>query len=148
MPPFPQGARNPAIMNTEKYIGIWLLLPELSIYQLGEPPVSGRYSINSIGDNIKIAIEWKDISGTDHSLSFGGPLDGIKHESEASGFTDVMYEKIDDATLDTTAFNGENVLLYARRVASNAGDLLAVSQVTFTDNCEFSNFQVYRREGS
>ncbi|MDP6736287.1 MAG: hypothetical protein QF732_07280 [Nitrospinaceae bacterium] len=135
-------------MNIEKFFGNWVLLPELCIYQNGEPPPSGLYVIRSKTEVIEFEIEWKDTSGTDHSLSYGGPLDGKKHTSDSPGVSDVAYEKIDDLTLDSTSYDGDKILMYVRRVASETGDLLAVSQVIFGENGSLSNFQVYRRKGA
>lgn len=135
-------------MATEKYNGHWILLPELSIYQHGESPVSGLYVIQSVEGTVYFQIEWTDTSGTDHNLEFSGPLDGQKHDSDSPGVSDLVYEKIDDSTLDSTAFNGDEILMYARRTASSDGSLLAVSQVFHGEDGNLSNFQVYRRKGT
>ncbi|PCI75615.1 MAG: hypothetical protein COB20_12515 [SAR86 cluster bacterium] len=134
-------------MNAEKYIGHWQLLPELCIYQNGDSPVSGSYVIRSKDGTIEFEVEWTDTSGADHRLSFGGSLDGQKHASDAPGISDVAYEKINDLTLDSTAFNGDTILMYARRIASSDGGLLAVSQSLYGENGDLTNFQVYRRKG-
>jgi len=135
-------------MNTDKYSGTWLLIPELCIYQSGEPPFEGTYTISVNSGGISFSIVWKDRSGKDHELHFGGLLDGIKHPSQAPGITDVSYERIDERTLDSTAFNLDKIVMYARRVASSDGALLAISQVIYVDEGVFSNFQVYRRKSS
>lgn len=132
-------------MSTEKYLGTWLLVPELCIYQSGDPPFEGEYIISQSSGEISFRIIWKDGSGKSHELQFGGPLDGEKHPSETPGVTEVSYERIDERTLDSTAFNHENTVMYARRVASNDGTMLAVSQVLYGSEGPSSNFQVYRR---
>ena len=125
-----------------------MLLPELSIYQSGEPPQSGQYIIRSLEGRVEFEIEWEDASKNHHSISFGGPIDGEKHDSDSPGVTSVMYEKLDDSILDSTAFSGDKILLYARRAASSNGDLLAVSQVIHGEGGNLTNFQVYKRKGT
>jgi len=133
-------------MSIEKYSGTWILVPELCIYQSGEPPTEGTYTISRNSVDISFLINWKDRGGKEHELRFGGPLDGKKHPSQAPGITDVSYERIDERTLDSTAFNHNETVMYARRVASGDGFLLAVSQVIYGDKGALSNFQVYRRK--
>ena len=133
-------------MNQAKYLGTWQLIPELSIYQSGEPPASGVYVISADGDNINFDISWTDLAGQSHELAFGGPLDGYLYETDAHGVTHVMYEAIDERTLDSTAFVDELIVLYARRVASADGELLAVSQTQPGEQGAVTNFQVYRRQ--
>lgn len=133
-------------MNQSKYLGTWQLIPELSIYQRGEPPGSGLYVISAEGDNINFEISWTDLAEQSHELAFGGPLDGNLHETDAHGVTHVMYEAVDERTLDSTAFADELIVLYARRVASEDGELLAVSQTQPGEQGTVTNFQVYRRQ--
>lgn len=135
-------------MNAEKYNGHWILLPELSIYQSGEPPLSGQYVIRSVESIVEFEIEWIDASRERHKIGFSGPVDGEKHDSESPGITSVIYEKIDESILDSTAFSEDKILMYARRAASLSGDLLAVFQVIHGEEGKLSNFQVYQRKGT
>jgi len=132
----------------DKYIGHWLLAPELSLYQSGEPPLSGSYSIRSREEQIEFEVEWMDASGSVQKLNYGGPLDGKKHAWDTPGISHIQYEKISDSILDSTVYDGEKKLMYARRAASTAGDLLVVSQTVYGENGSYSNFQVYRRKAS
>ncbi len=133
--------------NIESYLGTWVLIPELCVYQSGSPPIEGRYALAKYGGRIEFLIQWRDGDGQSHSLEFGGPLDGQKHPSKAPGISTLCYEEIDERTLDSTAFDGDTPRMYARRVASLDGSLLAVSQVIYGDEGAVTNFQVYRREG-
>lgn len=135
-------------MSAEKYNGRWRLIPELCIYQSGEPPNSGSYEIQTEGGLVQFKIEWTDQSAESHTISFGGPVDGTKLDSDAPGVSAVSYEKINDSSLNSTAFDGDKILLYAQRVVSSDGNLMAVSQVIYSGESSTANFQVYRREGS
>jgi len=134
--------------SADKFYGTWILIPELSIYQQGEPPRSGKYLIQEDGEKIVFEIEWTDATGKEFQLAFGGPLDGQKHSVDTPGISDVLYQKIDHLSLESIAYNDESVLLYARRAASADGSLLSVSQVSYTDSGSVTNLQVYRRDGS
>ena len=131
-------------MADAKYLGEWQLIPELSIYQLNEPPVSGRYCIRLEGEVIAFDIYWSDRAGQTFELHFGGPLDGERHEDDSPGVSHVMYRHVDSLILDSVAYNGDAVVLNARRIAAQDGALLAVAQ-TFPAAGELTNFQVYRR---
>jgi hypothetical protein len=135
-------------LSSANYFGVWILIPELCIYQKGKPPLSGKYTISGNDTEISFRIDWTDVEGTDHKLEFGGLLGGARQKATTPGITGVSYEKVDDNTLDSTAYVNADVVMYARRVVSWRKDLLAVSQVTYTDDGSFSNFQVYRRDGS
>lgn len=134
--------------KAEKYNGRWLLIPELSIYQRGEPPLSGLYVISTESDKVNFTIQWTDASNSSHTLEFGGQANGEKQASNTPGVSHVSYEKIDNLILDSTAYDGERKLLYARRAASKDGGILSVVQVIYADDEAYSNFQVYKRESS
>jgi hypothetical protein len=133
-------------MDTPHYLGIWILIPELSLYQTGTPPLSGRYTISENETEVHFEIEWVDINGDEHILTFGGSHDGARHPITAPGVTEVSFMGVDDHTLDSTAYDNGEVVMSARRVVSKDGTLLAVSQVIHTAEGKSSNFQVYRRE--
>lgn len=133
-------------MNTLNYLGIWILIPELSIYQTGQPPWSGRYTISGNETEVHFDIEWVDVNGDEHSLVFGGTHDGTRYPITAPGVTEVSFTVVDDHTLDSSAYCKGEVVMTARRVASKDGKLLAVSQVIHSATHTTSNFQVYRRE--
>ena len=135
-------------MNTARYLGHWILIPELSLYQSGEPPLSGEYLIGSDGELIEFEVIWKDAAGLDHNLRFGGPLDGKKHPTETPGVSHICYEQISDSILDSTAYDEDEVGFYARRAVSEDGGLLVVSQVLHGEHGKSSNFQVYRRKNA
>ena len=132
-------------METEKYLGSWELVPELCIYQQGDPPLEGTYHIGSKNGAIEFRIAWKDQAGQEHNLEFGGPLDGEAHKSDAPGVSHVKYEKISESILDSTSYDNGSILMYARRIASADASLLSVMQRIMIGESAHSNFQVYRR---
>lgn len=133
-----------------RYLGTWLLIPELSVYATGTPPASGRYVIVRASDGqLELAVTWRMPGDTsDRFTRFGGRSDGSRTQLPAtdSGPDAFSLTHIDDCTLDSAAWRGENRVAYARRVTSGDGTLLAVVQeVTASDGATVRNFQVYRR---
>lgn len=132
------------------YIGEWELIPELSLYASGVPPVAGRYTIARV-DHQQLALDvvWRmPEDSADKSTRFGGIADGTRVTLPASERGPDAYSltHVDEGTLDSAAYRGTVRLAYARRVVSADGTLLAVVQEALTpDGTPARNFQVYRR---
>lgn len=132
-------------LTARKYEGEWIMLPELSFYQVGEAPESGRYHIEILGDDVRFSIDWVT-NGVNQSVSFEGPLDGQLHRINTvpDGFT--SFTHIDANTLESTLVVKEMEMAYARRQVSNDGKLLAILQVNKqSDGSSVRISQVYRR---
>ena len=130
----------------DRYLGTWELVPELSLYQSGEPPRSGRYALESEGDALAVHIDWVDAQGEPGEASYGGPTDGSEIELDAPGAPRLTLQRVDDATLDSAVFVDGEQIAWARRRASTDGSLLSVVQSgTDAEGTAFRNFQVYRR---
>lgn len=127
----------------DEYVGSWELIPELCIYERGEPPLDARYRIAVTGDATTVSIQWTDRAGNENDLEFGGPADGSRLATDAPGATHVTITRVDERTLDSAVYNGSELLMYARRRALE--DLLSTVQTVHSDGGHFSNFQVYRR---
>ncbi len=132
------------------YIGEWVLIPELSLYASGVPPVAGRYTIACRADgHLTLEITWRmDGDATDRSTRFGGPADGSRVALPPSEFGPDAFTltHVAEDTLDSAAFRGTQRLAYARRVVSADQTLLAVVQEAIApDGVPVRNFQLYRR---
>lgn len=125
------------------YEGTWALVPELCIYEQGEPPPDGRYVLRRDGDRVEATIGWTGPDGTAQQTAFGGPVDGSRQPVDGPGVTHLTITHVDGATLDSAAYAGDELLMYARRRAS--GDLLTTVQTMHVGGAHHSNFQVYRR---
>jgi hypothetical protein len=142
--------------ETDAFLGSWELVPELSLYEVGPTPASGRYEIAAVGaDELELSIGWTlEAGGPEHSTTFGGPPDGravpLAGAAEAGPGPDAFtLTRVDRRTLDSAALRAGTVVAFARRVASHDGRLLAVVQEgQRPDGTRFRNFQVYRRLGS
>ena len=52
---------------TDRYLGRWQLLPELCLYQHGDPPASGTYEIADRGNEVA-----PEVKGRQRRLRGGG----------------------------------------------------------------------------
>lgn len=136
-------------MSGDLFLGTWMLIPELSLYAMGIPPASGLYVIERVATGLVVRVEWTmQPSEPTRSTGFGGPDDGSVQAMPAGapGPDGFSLQRIDERTLDSSAFREGKVIAYARRVASLDGQLLSVVQESNTpDGKSFRNFQVYRR---
>lgn len=127
----------------DDYLGSWELIPELCIYEKGEPPVSGLYRISVSGDSTNFSIQWIDGVGNEYEHEFGGPADGSQLATDAPGATHMTITRVDERTLDSAVFNDSVRTMYARRRAH--GDLLSTAQTIHSHGDPYSIFQVYKR---
>ena len=131
----------------DRYLGAWDLVPELSLYELGEPPASGHYTIELRDDGaLMLRVKWQQAPGdSPRETAFGGRADGSpQHLPGVSN--SFSLTRVDAYTLDSAALSDGRVVAYARRVASRDGALLSVVQEQVApDGKRTRNFQVYRR---
>jgi hypothetical protein len=150
MPKFGEAEERGTGMN-DSFLGVWLLIPELSIYQVGEPPASGRYEISANGDRLEFAVRWtSQANGPEQTTAFGGPADGsaitLPVPAGVSAPDTFTITRIDAQTLDSAALMQGETVSYARRRVSDDGSLMSVVQEThLPDGRIVRNFQVYRR---
>jgi hypothetical protein len=129
------------------YAGTWLLLPELCLYDEGDPPTSGVYTLAWSSSGIEISIAWQAADGQSHSISFGGPGDGSLQPTGNDVPSHLSITHIDASTLDSSAFDGTTEIAYARRRVSGDRRLLVTVQTGVrSDGTRFRSFQVYERE--
>ena len=133
------------------YLGTWELIPELSLYAIGQLPASGTYVIaEETSGTLAIRLTWRMPGDTtERATQFGGPSDGsrVSLPTMAPGAPDAMtLSHVDDRTLDSAALRGAEIVAYARRSVSADGQLMSVVQEMIgADGHRVRNFQVYRR---
>lgn len=136
--------------SSDRYLGAWELVPELSLYEAGQPPASGRYTIELREDGkLMLKVQWQQATGdAPRETAFGGAPDGSpQHLPGMPG--SFSLTRLDAYTLDSSAFSDGRRVAYARRVASHDGALLSVLQEQVApDGKRTRNFQVYRRAQS
>lgn len=128
------------------WLGVWELIPDLSICSEGGAPQRATYTIAEDGDNLRFTIKWTDAGGKNFEVTFAAPPDGTSVESPAPDVDTFSVLAEDAQTLSGNAiFKGREVGLAMRRV-SDDGQLLSVMQKRdFEDGPQDVSFQVYRR---
>lgn len=132
--------------SPDRFLGRWLLVPELSLYEYGPVPASGECTIARDGRLLAISSSLALANGASVNESFSGREDGSWQPHDGPGAEAYTVNRIDANTLDSAAFRAGASIGYSRRVASDDGMLLVVVQDGARDNGDkFRNFQVYRR---
>ena len=131
--------------EVHEYAGQWQLLPELSFYETGRAPDRGVYTISVHEGSVAFIIEWT-LDGENHSVSFGGPLDGELHPAPRPEGAMTAYTRVSSRILESTLVVDDAVVAVARRQVSEDGQLMAVLQQNLSpDGDEVRITQVYRR---
>jgi len=132
----------------DTFAGTWLLLPELCVYDEGRPPEHAIYRIDQTDDEVRILMTWQPAdTGEPQTAIFAGRPDGqVRPIPAAPHLTGLSITRVDERTLETAAWDDDDLVSFARRTASNDGTLLVVVQTaTPPDGPAVRTFQVYRR---
>lgn len=129
------------------YLGVWKLIPELSVYQAGEPLVSSYYIISMIDDFVDLDVSWSTSENPQPQFaSYAGPCDGTRLKIDAAGIEYMAFDCISPSVLDSSGYTGDARVMYTRRVVSDDGQLLSVMQeAQGLDGAVVRNFQVFSR---
>ena len=134
-------------MQDDLFLGRWRLIPELCLYESGDVPLAGLYTIHELSPGLlHLSIEWTAADGTPQQTEFSGPADGSRQSLDGPGVTAFSMTRVGPAVLDSAAFSDEDEVMYARRSVSADGQLLSTVQAARSGDGSIRNFQVYRRE--
>ncbi|MBF9035411.1 hypothetical protein HKCCE2091_14285 [Rhodobacterales bacterium HKCCE2091] len=129
-----------------RWLGVWDLVPELCHYDIGQPPVSGRYAIDRDGAQIRFTIDWTDADGQSFHTGFAAPADGTMVESDAPGVESFSVTAESDRVLSSEArMAGNRSQIATRRVSADGTTMSVLMRLPTPDGGENSVFQVYRR---
>jgi hypothetical protein len=136
-----------AIVKHLSFVGDWAFVQEEAHYEVGQPPLEGKYRIHPIGEMLEITAEWTAADGQNYSVVYHSIPDGEQHPYENSTVADTISTKlVDETTMDTAVFKDEVMVSYARRTLSEDGHRMTVEQQGFRpDGSSFSNRSVYVR---
>ncbi|HEX8697171.1 MAG TPA: hypothetical protein VF746_32425 [Longimicrobium sp.] len=129
------------------FVGTWRLRPEASRYEHGQPPREAVYRIEREGEWLLFAARWTGADGRRLEMSFAGVADGEPHPYDDPEVADTLTVRLADArTLDTIAAKDGREVAFGRRVLSEDGRVLTVTQSgTRPDGSPFVNVSVYDR---
>lgn len=134
-------------MMVDYFIGVWILDSDQSDYQVGEPPKTGKYTIEAEGSSYNVTMAWTTQHDDVMSASYVSVPDGKKHAYEDSDAVDfVRMTRVDEKTLDSESFKNENRIAWARRVLSDDNNIMTITQSGYLpDGSKFNNVSVYKR---
>ena len=135
------------IADNDQFIGTWQLQPELSVYEFGDPPAEGLYTIRAGNDTYLFEIAWKTAANQSFSAAFSGIPDGEQYPYEDPRVAEALsLTRVDDLTLDSETFKGGSQVAHARRELLEDGRVMRVTQSGCSpDGTVFSNVAYYHR---
>ena len=137
----------PQLVTKNDFIGLWIFDPTRCRYKVGLPPKSGEYRIEPVDESLQFTASWVAADDTVHKISFCGVPDGQAHPYEDVALADVLITTlVDPHTLDTIIKKNDKTLAHARRVLSEDGRKLTVTQYGRNEQGEwYRNLATYWR---
>jgi hypothetical protein len=127
-----------------RWVGPWVLVPDLSHYSDGTPPEAGTYAISEGDGEVRFAITWAK-EGTPFAIYFALPADGSPASSDFPGMDRSWLERGDGWLASFAAYEGQIVARAMRRVSED-GALMSVLQENADRVGGWTRiFQVWRR---
>ena len=122
--------------------GVWNLVPELSHYDLGEPPDWGHYEVVTRGGVVTFRVKWRK-EGQAFEMSYAAPIDGTAVTADFPGLDSFALHE-DGNTLISEAF--AKGALVSRGIRRVSGDLMSILQENSDGKGGWlKTWQVYRR---
>jgi hypothetical protein len=135
-------------MSADLFVGTWQLDPMQNKYEFGDPPQQGLYIIEPNGTGYLVTMKWTNTAGKALEMQYEATPDGVEYPANAPGVDTMSMTRVDERTLDSAAMAGGQVIAYGRRVLSEDGQTMTITQSGKTpDGKEFSNLSVYVRQG-
>lgn len=134
-------------MNLEPFLGIWVLDPEESSYEHGEPPDKAVYEIVADGRALIFAVEY-EVGGMELGFRYRTLPNGIEQPYEdPNGIVDSIISTFTGPQeIETISRSGGEVLALAVRTISEDGLTMTVQQKgTAEGGRQFVNVSVYNK---
>lgn len=129
------------------FLGIWVLQPERSEYQLGQPPAQGRYTLVPEAEQVRVVMEWTDTAGKTFQQAYYSIPDGQDHPYADNPAVDsVSMTVVSPLRLDTDAKKGGQMISHAARELIDDGQTMKITMTTYTPSGTFANVAYYTRE--
>jgi hypothetical protein len=132
----------------EAFLGSWTLIPESARYEQGDPPRSGRYTIEEESPGVlRFTARWIDAEGKDAEVVFSGPADGSRTPFPGGELADALaIEAVSSRELNSYAYLDGKELMVAQRQLDDTGTAMRITQVVrLPDGTRPANVALYRR---
>jgi hypothetical protein len=132
--------------STDAFVGTWELDAAQNRYQFGDAPQQGLYIIAPNQNGYLVTMQWMNSAGKSFEMSYEATPDGKEYPANAPGVDNQSMTRVDDKTLDSAAMASGKVIAYARRILSDDGQIMTITQSGKTPGGEeFTNTSVYMR---
>ena len=112
-----------------QFLGDWALLPESCVYEQGDAPAAGSYSIAEGDGGLVFTMHWTDAEGEQHNYSFTSVADGKSHPFDGGALAVALSVTAKSALeLNSAAFKDGRELMLATRTLSADGLFMDVKQ--------------------
>ena len=135
-------------MNDDPFVGTWELQAEQSQYEVGQPPASGLYRIESEGAGYLVTMQWQTAVNESKEMSYTSIPDGQDYAYENPEIAEfVSMTRVDERRLDSATKKGGQRIAHARRELAEDGQTMRVTQSgLLPDGSWFHNVSVYKRQ--
>lgn len=134
--------------EVDPFIGTWVLDPNQSQYQYGNPPVKGSYKISTKVDQYVFEMKWETQDGTEHEMSFQAMPDGVErpYYDDPAVADSIRLTRIDRLTLDSETRKGGDITARASRQINEEENTMKVVQTGKTpDGQQYTNITYYAK---
>lgn len=137
--------------NPDRFLGQWRLIPDKCIYDVGEPPSEGIYTLTQGSDgptHVDIDIKWKSAKGDDMSYNYHIHTDATPVIQTFNGqdLRVVSHIDIDGNILKSTSSTLDGkVVMEATRELIQHGSKLEVIMLTHVGDAIRKVYQLYDR---
>jgi len=137
------------MVQAYNFLAAWQLFPEKCTYELGAPPKSGNYKIDSIrnGHALGISINWVSLDNQAFYSQYNLVPDGSKYAFENEEIADqVQAAIINTSNIKVIFFKDEREILQVVLEILPNGYLKITQTGTTKENVPFKNIEIYHKQ--
>ncbi len=132
----------------QNFLGSWALDVDSCDFEQGDPPQTASYRISEDGDELVFEVDWIDVSGEAHHVSFRARPDGSLQPFKGGVLADSLsVTAVSESALHSSAYLNGVELMIAQRTLSNIGGAMHLVQtVKLPDGTTPTNRSTYHRQ--
>lgn len=130
------------------FIGHWVMDPGQNLYEQGEPPRSGSYTIRQDEDQLHFTMKWESHEGEALEMSFAGVPDGSLQPYNGGALADhLSLSAPSPFELNSSAYlNGVELMIAERQLAADQQSMVIKQTVILPDGNRLTNTSRYHRQ--
>jgi hypothetical protein len=129
----------------DPFEGKWQLNVSNSMYDPGPAPKSLMRTHESVGDGIKVTLDFVDAEGKPYTVQYTATFDGSDHPMTGAANADtIALKRIDERTYEfTQKKTGKTTMTGKVQVSEDGSELTASTKGTDAKGEEFVNLMIY-----